>query len=86
MDVYKIGVKLAMTSNHAQVFSALSSGLLGVHTKVNQLTGGFDKLKLAIGGAFGVFAGKEILGEIAAIVEKTKDLSHELAQDSEARW
>lgn len=80
MDVYRIGVKLAMTSNHAQVFSALSSGLLGINTKVNQLTGGFNKLKVAIGGAFGVFAGKEILGGITAIVEKTKDLSHELAQ------
>jgi hypothetical protein len=41
---YEVGVKLAMSSNHAQVLGALSSALLGVHAKVNQLIGAFDKL------------------------------------------
>ena len=72
MDVYKIGVKLAMTSNHSQVISALSSSLLGVNAKVSQLTGGFSRLKLAIGGAFGVFAGEKMIAGAATLSRRQR--------------
>jgi hypothetical protein len=80
VEVYKIGVRLAMTGNTAAFMSVLIKDLTGAHVKVNQLTGGFTKLKVAIGGALGIWAGEKILSGLTSIVEKTKDLSHELTQ------
>jgi hypothetical protein len=59
-DIYKIGLSLMMSSNHAQVLSALSQHLLGVHANVDKLQEKFSKLKLAIAGAFAVTAGMTI--------------------------
>jgi hypothetical protein len=67
-----------MSSNHAAVLSALSSSLLGVHTQVSKLQGGFSRLKLAIGGALSVTAGMALLGVMERIVDKTKDYNDEL--------
>jgi hypothetical protein len=36
---YRVGIELAMSSNHAQVLAALSRSLLGVYPLVNRLTG-----------------------------------------------
>ena len=80
MDIYKISIALAMSSNHSAVLGALSSQLLGVHARVNQLTGGFNRLKLAIGGALAATAGVALLDTMGKIVEKTKDYSDELAK------
>jgi glutamate mutase epsilon subunit len=44
----------------------------GVHTKVNQLTGGFNRLKVAIVGALSFTAGVAILETMTKLVEKTK--------------
>jgi hypothetical protein len=79
-EVYKIGVKLAMTSNAPAVVSALSKQLLGVNVKVKDLTRDLGRLKLAIGGAFAGFAADKLLMGLTGIVTKTKDLSHELTQ------
>jgi len=80
MEVYKVGVKLVMTGNFAEQVAVLSKSLTGVDVKVNQLTGSFGKLQKAIAGALGVFVGEKTLGGLAALVDKTKDLSHELTQ------
>jgi len=80
VDIYKISIALAMSSNHSAVLGALSSQLLGVHARVNQLTGGFNRLKLAIGGALAATAGVALLDTMGKIVEKTKDYSDELAK------
>lgn len=80
MDMYKISIALAMSSNHNAVLSALSAQLLGVHANVNNLTGGFGRLKTAIGGALGVVAGVTILDTMIKLVDKTKEYSDELAK------
>jgi hypothetical protein len=36
---YRVGIELAMSSNHAQVLGALSSSLRGIGPLVTQLTG-----------------------------------------------
>jgi hypothetical protein len=43
-EVYKVGIRLALSSNHEQVFAALSRGLLGVQPTINQLQNNFGKL------------------------------------------
>ena len=78
MDSWKVAIALSMSSNHAAVLSALSSSLLGVHTQVSKLQGGFSRLKLAIGGALSVTAGMALLGVMERIVDKTKDYNDEL--------
>jgi hypothetical protein len=75
---YKIAVAIAMSSNHNAVLAALSANLLGVHTKVNQLHGGFNRLKLAIGGAFAVTAGMALFGVMDKLIDKTKDYQDQL--------
>jgi hypothetical protein len=55
---YQVAIQLSMASNHAAVLGALSHSLLGVTPLVSQLTGHFDKLKTAIGGALGIAVGK----------------------------
>src|SRR5580658_3490235 len=77
---YKVGVKLAMTGNIGEQLAVVAAALTGIHLKAEQLTGAFGKLQLAIGGAFAMFAGEQILSTLTGIVEKTADLSHELTQ------
>jgi hypothetical protein len=80
MDVYKIGIALAMSSNHNAILSGLAAQLLGVHANVNNLTGGFTKLKTAIGGALAIGAGVGVLDVMIKLVDKTKEYSDELAK------
>jgi hypothetical protein len=77
---YRVGIELAMSSNHAQVLGALSRSLLGVYPLVNQLTTHFTALKVPIGGALGVAVGAELLSGLGHLIERTKGLSHELTQ------
>jgi hypothetical protein len=77
-NAYLIGVNLALSSNHRQVLQALSHGLLGINTNVNQVHTSFTRLGTAIGGAFALFTGGVILRGLTSIVDKTKDLSREL--------
>lgn len=60
-NIYRIGVNIAMSSNGAQVLGVLSQRLLHVHAQTNQLTGGMNRLKMAIGGALGVMTGAATL-------------------------
>ncbi len=73
-NIYRIGVSIAMTSNGAQVLGVLSRHLLGVNAQTNQLTGGFNRLKLAIGGALAVGAGMAILGAFKTPLEEARKL------------
>jgi hypothetical protein len=79
-EVYRVGVALALSSNHAQVLGALTQHLLGVQTSVNQLQNRFSSLGLAIGGAFAMITGGLILRGLESIIRKTADLSQELAR------
>jgi hypothetical protein len=76
-DVYKVGVRLAMTSNAPQVLSLLSKELLGVNAKVKELAGGFNKLKVAIGGAFAIYGGEKMLGTLGRMVEAGSEIVHQ---------
>lgn len=76
-DVYKVGVSLVMTGNFAQVLGTLSQQLLGVNAKVKELEGGFGRLKLAITGALGVFAGVKVLETMGTMVKYGDQLVHQ---------
>jgi len=80
VDIYKISIALAMSSNHNAILSALSSHLIGINAHVNQLQSNFGKLKLAIGSAFAVGAGVVILETMGKLIQSTKEYSDELAK------
>jgi len=80
VDIYKISIALAMSSNHNAILSALSSHLIGINAHVNQLQSNFGKLKLAIGSAFAVGTGVVILETMGKLIQSTKEYSDELAK------
>jgi hypothetical protein len=41
---YKVGIELAMASNHAQVLGALSGSLLQIHPKIDSLISHFHSI------------------------------------------
>lgn len=77
---YLVNVGIALSSNHGTVLGALAKHLGGIHTHVNQLTGKFNSLKLAISGALAVGAGMGLLHAMIKLVDKTKEYSHELTK------
>src|SRR6185436_12712731 len=71
-NIYRIGVNIAMSSNGPQLLSALSHHLLGVNANVNQLTGGMNRLKLALGGAFAIAGGVALAGMFKAPLDEAR--------------
>ena len=86
MEVYKIGVRLApMTSNAAALMAVLIKDLTGANAKVTQLTGGFSKLKVAIGLTRSAASLREKrCSGLTAIIRD--NLHHELRPDRQTRW
>jgi hypothetical protein len=80
IEAHKIGVSLAMTSNHAQVLGALAHDLLGVEKNIKSIENSWTRVGTAIGGAFAIVTGGAILRGLVSIIEKTKELSHEMSQ------
>ena len=80
MDQYKVGVKLAFSTNAMGLFPALSKELLGLDAKIMKLAKSWTGVGLAIKGAMAGFAAEKMLTGLTDIVRKTADLSHELVQ------
>jgi hypothetical protein len=80
IEVHKIGVHLAMTSNHAEVLQALSRDLLGIHPKLEDLKKNIGTIGPALGGAFAIITGGLIIKGLIDIIDKTKELSREMSQ------
>ena len=74
MDVYRIAVRIGMTSNAPQFLTALSSQLLGVDRQVGRVTSGFGKLHQVLAGALSVFAGDGLINGLERVAEHGKDL------------
>lgn len=81
-NVYRIGVALALSSNSSQVLGALSRHLLHVHGQVGQLKGGFDRLKVAIGGALAVAGGVTVITAFRGPLEEARKLEQVVAKFS----
>ena len=77
MEVYKIGVRLAMASNHVQVLGALSKSLIGVNAQVKQLQGTFTGLKAAITGALAIYAGTKTLEFLGKMAKHGNEIVHQ---------
>lgn len=76
MNVYRIGVSIAMSNGVSPVLGVIARDILGLHGKVGQLSKGFSRLKLAIGGALAVAGGAAILGTMGRLLDASEDLTH----------
>src|SRR6185312_8849512 len=68
-EVYRIGVAIMVSDGLGPVLSKLSHQLTGVHKSVKDIEGGFNRWRLAIGGAGMAFAGSGLLHGLAKIAE-----------------
>jgi hypothetical protein len=77
MDAYKVGVKLAVAIEGLPLIAALSKSLLGINAQVKTLEGSFGKLKMAMVGALGVWAGDSMLRGLGAMVKYGSEITHQ---------
>jgi hypothetical protein len=80
VETYRIGVALAMTSDHKDVLGALSRDLLHVHAKIDDLQQHFGRLALAIGGALSAMAGVGLLKTLTEITGQASKLNAEVTR------
>src|SRR6266704_4721182 len=83
MDVYKIGVNIAMSTNANQILGLLSRELTGLEKYAKSLEQGLGNVRAAAIGAVMAFAGFEGLKGIWHIVEASKELNKELVRNKE---
>jgi hypothetical protein len=77
-EVFKVGVALTLASNAEQVLGVMGSRLLGVHVKAQDLEKQFDRVKLAIGGAFALGGAKAMLDIMGKLIAKGAELENTL--------
>ena len=70
MNVYNIGVHIAMTNGVSGVLATISRDVLGLHGNVNKLQAGFAAWRPAIMGAAAALGGVGMLKAMSALVDK----------------
>jgi hypothetical protein len=71
---YKIEIELLLADNGEAVLGLLGRRLLGIHGKVEDLEGGFGRLKTAIGGAFAIGGALALLDVMGKLIKKGSEL------------
>jgi len=78
MDIYKIGVTIALTNEMSKVIAVIATDLLGLTKRIGEVESAWKKLGSAnVMTTLGIGAGVVAMAEM---VEHAKDLSHELVQ------
>jgi hypothetical protein len=78
IDVFRVGVSIAMSSNGPEVLGVLLRDLGRVHGAVDALKDNFAALKVVAGGALAAFAGAAALRGMWSMVDAGKELNREL--------
>ena len=77
MDVFRVGVSIAMSSNASGVLSVIQRDLFGLQRSVDMTTKGMNSLKLAAAGAMAALAGAEALKGMWSLVDAGRELVHQ---------
>jgi hypothetical protein len=77
VDVYRVGITLAMQGNAASALSALSHQFTGLHASAAQINSQFTRWTTLIGGMAGAFAGTKMIQGVAKIAEHGADMLHQ---------
>lgn len=78
MDVYKIGVSIALANGVSAVLAVIQRDVLGLHKAVNMTTGGFNRMKVAAVGAAGVVIGGAMLTGLLHLEKAGEKYTHQL--------
>lgn len=77
VDAFRIGVSIAMKSNGAEVLSALSKSLLGVHVAADQVRGSLNRIHVATAGLGAVLSGSALVGGMIRLANAGKEFAHQ---------
>jgi hypothetical protein len=77
IEAFKIGVEIALRDSMSSALAAISSKLLGIHTKVGEIEKGIGKWGPAILGVSSIMAGAGILKGLKSIAEHGEELLHQ---------
>jgi hypothetical protein len=80
MDVYKIGVSIALTNNISSALAVIGRQFTGLHTSARAIENNFTGWSRALAGVGGLLASGAIIGSMAKLVDKTKEYSAELVK------
>jgi hypothetical protein len=69
MDIYRIGVSIALTNNIGSGLALISRQLLGIHATTGAINSNFGRWATAIGGVAGVMGGAAMLKGLAKITD-----------------
>ncbi len=78
MDVYRIGVSIALANGVSPVLAIIGKDLLGLNTSIKGIEQNFGGWAKALVGVGAILTGTTILGAMTKLVEKTKDFQDEL--------
>ncbi len=79
MNVYQIGVNIALSSNAGAVLGQLGRQMLGLHQSVQLTQQALRNMQLAAVGALGVVAGTGALRTMWSLVDAAKEFRHQMA-------
>ena len=80
IDVFKVGVSVAMHTNSAQVLSTMLAQLTGVHIAAGKVQGALGSIRTAALGAGAVFAGWAVVKGLIDATKHAEKLNHELVK------
>jgi hypothetical protein len=78
MDVYQIGISIAMQNGVSSVLRMIQKDVLNLSSSVQAAASGFGRLKLAIAGATSVFVGTAVLKGLADLSRAGEKYTHQL--------
>jgi hypothetical protein len=78
IDVFKVGVRIGMSTNSAQVLSVMLAQLTGVHIAAGKVSGALGTIRTAAAAAGAAFVGWEVGKGIWHAIEGNRELNKEL--------
>ena len=76
MDVWKIGVSIALSNQMSPVLAVIAADLLGLKGKVKEVETAFTAWKPALAGALAVIGGVAIIDGMSKIIDHGQELVH----------
>ncbi|GAC1332099.1 MAG: hypothetical protein NVSMB20_03120 [Bradyrhizobium sp.] len=79
MDVYKIGVSIALANGVSAVLAVIQKDVLGLKKAVDLTSASMNRMKLAVGGLAGVTIGGLMLSELNKLGKAGEKYTHQLS-------
>ncbi len=78
VDVYRIGVSIALANGVSPVLAIIGRDLLGLGSTIRGIENNFKGWATALGGVAAILGGSVMLGGLAKLAEHGGDVNHQL--------